>query len=74
MLKAAVFKSGLRRYDTVPRPGGPTGSCYYFINDSATPSFVIDVSPRTISASARRWRAIAASSLTTGERCASPRA
>jgi len=56
MLTEAVFNAGLRRYDT----GAPVGSnrgvagalepwrpqwiCYYFINDSAAPSFLIDVS------------------------------
>jgi bacillithiol biosynthesis deacetylase BshB1 len=45
LLTEAVFNSGLRRY-----PAGGTQAwkpewvCYYFINDSATPSFVIDVS------------------------------
>ena len=40
----AVFNSGLRRY---PAPGEPWKAdwiCYYFINDSAPPSFVVDVS------------------------------
>jgi N-acetylglucosamine malate deacetylase 1 len=44
-LTEAVFMSGLRRYDTVPGDAWrPEWSCYYFINDSAPPSFVVDVS------------------------------
>ena len=43
-LEQAVFKSGLRRYVTNEAPWRPDWSCYYFINTSATPSFVIDVS------------------------------
>jgi bacillithiol biosynthesis deacetylase BshB1 len=46
----AVFNSGLRKYGA-GGPGGMLGEpwkiewiCYYFINDSATPSFVVDVS------------------------------
>lgn len=47
LLTEAAFNAGLRRY-----PGGAEGHaawkaewlCYYFINDSAPPSFVIDVS------------------------------
>jgi bacillithiol biosynthesis deacetylase BshB1 len=43
-LDLAVFKSGLRRYDTGEPPWRPEWVCYYFINDGAAPSFVIDVS------------------------------
>jgi bacillithiol biosynthesis deacetylase BshB1 len=43
-LSQAAFKSGLRRYDTGLEPWRPEWVCYYFINNSATPSFVIDVS------------------------------
>ncbi len=43
-LDLAVFKSGLRRYVTSEAPWRPDWTCYYFINTSATPSFVIDVS------------------------------
>jgi bacillithiol biosynthesis deacetylase BshB1 len=46
LLTEAVFSAGLRRFDA--EGGGaawkPESICYYFINDSATPSFVIDVS------------------------------
>ena len=44
LLASAVFKAGLRRY---PAPGAPWHAqwvCAYFINDSAPPSFVVDVS------------------------------
>ncbi len=44
MLSEAVFNSGLRRYDTGSDAWRPEWACYYFINDSTTPSFVIDVS------------------------------
>ena len=44
MLRTAAFRSGLRRYDTGAEPWRPEWVCYYFINDSATPSFVVDVS------------------------------
>lgn len=45
VLRAAAFRSGLRR--CVTAEAGPWRAdwlCYYFINDSAPPSFVIDVS------------------------------
>lgn len=44
VLTEAVFNSGLRRYDTDGDPWRPHTVCYYFINDSVPPSFVIDVS------------------------------
>ena len=44
MLRAAAFTSGLRRYDTDAEPWRPDWVCYYFINDGAAPSFVVDVS------------------------------
>ena len=40
----AAFRSGLRRYDTGQEPWRAEWICYYFINDTAAPSFVIDVS------------------------------
>ena len=42
----AVFNSGLRRYDagTAAEAWRPEWVCYYFINDAAPPSFVVDVS------------------------------
>jgi bacillithiol biosynthesis deacetylase BshB1 len=44
VLTDAVFNSGLRRYEPAIAPWKPERVCYYFINDSAPPSFVIDVS------------------------------
>jgi bacillithiol biosynthesis deacetylase BshB1 len=44
VLTEAVFNSGLRRYDAVGAAWRPEWICYYFINDSAPPSFVVDVS------------------------------
>ncbi|MGH9173721.1 MAG: bacillithiol biosynthesis deacetylase BshB1 [Vicinamibacterales bacterium] len=44
VLRAAVFKSGLRRYETEADAWRPDWLCYYFINDSVPPSFVVDVS------------------------------
>ena len=44
VLTAASFTSGLRRYETDLDPWRPEWICYYFINDSTPPSFVIDVS------------------------------
>jgi N-acetylglucosamine malate deacetylase 1 len=43
MLTEAVFTSGLRRYEDGHDPWRPEWMLYYFINDSAPPSFVIDV-------------------------------
>jgi bacillithiol biosynthesis deacetylase BshB1 len=44
VLRAAVFKSGLRRYRPDTEAWRPDWLCYYFINDGAEPSFVVDVS------------------------------
>jgi N-acetylglucosamine malate deacetylase 1 len=44
MLREAIFKSGLSRYETGREPWRPEWTCHYFINDGATPSFVVDVS------------------------------
>jgi N-acetylglucosamine malate deacetylase 1 len=44
MLTEAVFSAGLRRYEADGEAWRPDWSCYYFINDSAPPSFVVDVS------------------------------
>lgn len=43
LLTEAAFSAGLRRYGAGD-PWKPDWICYYFINDSATPSFVVDVS------------------------------
>jgi N-acetylglucosamine malate deacetylase 1 len=44
VLTTAIFKSGLRRYEADTEPWRPEWTCYYFINDSTPPSFVVDVS------------------------------
>ena len=44
VLRRAIFKSGLRRYETTDPSWQPEWVCHYFINDSAPPSFVVDVS------------------------------
>ena len=44
VLRLAAFKSRLRGYATDADPWSPDWICYYFINDSVTPSFVVDVS------------------------------
>jgi N-acetylglucosamine malate deacetylase 1 len=44
VLRVAAFRSGLRRYMTDADPWRPDWVCYYFINDAAPPSFVVDVS------------------------------
>jgi bacillithiol biosynthesis deacetylase BshB1 len=44
LLTEAAFNSGLRRYAAPGEAWRPEWICYYFINDSAPPSFVVDVS------------------------------
>jgi LmbE family N-acetylglucosaminyl deacetylase len=44
LLTDAVFNARLRRYDAGADPWPTEWVCYYFINDSAPPSFVVDVS------------------------------
>ena len=44
LLTTAVFRSGLRRYSAQGQPWRPDWVVYYFINDSAPASFVVDVS------------------------------
>jgi len=44
VLDLAVFRSGLRRYVTDLAAWRPEWVCYYFINNSTTPTFMIDVS------------------------------
>lgn len=43
VLTEAVFNAGLRRYPSSGEAWKADWICYYFINDSATPSFVVDV-------------------------------
>ena len=71
MLTEAVFNSGLRRYDTGSDAWRPEWTCYYFINDSATPSFVLDVSAhyetkrRALACHVTQFRAFSSSSVQT---------
>lgn len=44
VLRIAAFRSGLRRFETADDAWRPDWVCYYFINDGASPSFVVDVS------------------------------
>jgi N-acetylglucosamine malate deacetylase 1 len=44
VLTEASFNAGLRRYVAQGEAWKPDWICYYFINDSTTPSFVVDVS------------------------------
>ena len=45
VLTEAVFSAGLRRYQAAGDAWKADWICYYFINDSSMPSFVVDVSP-----------------------------
>jgi len=44
VLTNAIFNAGLRRFDADGPAWKPEWVCYYFINDSVAPSFVVDVS------------------------------
>jgi bacillithiol biosynthesis deacetylase BshB1 len=44
LLTEAVFNAALRRYPAEGDAWRPGMTCYYFINDSVAPSFVVDVS------------------------------
>jgi bacillithiol biosynthesis deacetylase BshB1 len=44
LLTESIFNAGLRRYEADGDTWKPESVCYYFINDSAAPSFVVDVS------------------------------
>jgi bacillithiol biosynthesis deacetylase BshB1 len=44
LVRLAAFRSGLRRVETDRHAWRADWICYYFINDAATPSFVVDVS------------------------------
>jgi N-acetylglucosamine malate deacetylase 1 len=43
VLTEAVFNARLRRYEAGADPWAAQWICYYFINDSVAPSFVVDV-------------------------------
>jgi bacillithiol biosynthesis deacetylase BshB1 len=44
LLRDGVFNAKLRKYEAEGNPWQPEWVCYYFINDSAPASFVVDVS------------------------------
>jgi bacillithiol biosynthesis deacetylase BshB1 len=44
LLTEAAFNAGLSRYPCEGEPWKVDWICYYFLNDSTTPSFVVDVS------------------------------
>jgi bacillithiol biosynthesis deacetylase BshB1 len=44
VLRTATFKAGLRRFESETDAWRPEWVCSYFINDSTSPSFVVDVS------------------------------
>jgi bacillithiol biosynthesis deacetylase BshB1 len=44
LLTEAIFSAGLRRFEAGGAAWKPESVCYYFINDAAAPSFVVDVS------------------------------
>ena len=44
LLTEAIFNAGLRRFAAEGDAWKPDSVCYYFINDGASPSFVVDVS------------------------------
>jgi bacillithiol biosynthesis deacetylase BshB1 len=44
LLTESVFSAGLRRFQADGEAWKPESICYYFINDMAVPSFVVDVS------------------------------
>jgi bacillithiol biosynthesis deacetylase BshB1 len=46
LLTEAVFNAALRRYSSEGEAWKVEWVCYYFINDSAAPSFVVDVTDR----------------------------
>jgi N-acetylglucosamine malate deacetylase 1 len=55
VLTSAAFAAGLRRYAADGEPWRPDWICYYFINDSVAPSFVVDVSAHY----EKKWSALA---------------
>ena len=77
VLTDAVFNSGLRRCSAEGEPWKPEMTSYYFINESAQPSFVIDVSDhyetkrRALACHASQFRSPAATAVHT--RLTSPR-
>jgi LmbE family N-acetylglucosaminyl deacetylase len=77
VLTEAIFNSGLRRYRAEGEPWKPDMTSYYFINESASPSFVIDVTDyydtkrRALACHASQFRPLATDAVHT--RLTSPR-
>jgi len=71
LLTESVFSAGLRRFQAEGEAWKPDWSCYYFINDSAPPSFLIDVSDhyetkrRALACHASQFRPAAPDAVTT---------
>lgn len=71
LLTEAIFSAGLRRFTADGEAWKPEWTCYYFINDSAPPSFVIDVSDhyetkrRALACHASQFRPTAAGAVAT---------
>lgn len=71
VLTEAVFNAGLRRYPADGDAWKPEWTCYYFINDAAPPSFVIDVTDyyetkrRALACHATQFRPAAADAVAT---------
>jgi N-acetylglucosamine malate deacetylase 1 len=77
VLTDVIFNAGLRRYPAEGEPWKPEMTSYYFINESAQPSFVIDVTDyydtkrRALACHASQFRAHTAGGVQT--RLTSPR-
>ncbi|MBI2188993.1 MAG: bacillithiol biosynthesis deacetylase BshB1 [Acidobacteria bacterium] len=71
LLTEAVFSAGLRRFPAAGEAWTPEAVCYYFINDLAAPSFVVDVSDyyeakrRALACHASQFRPTAAGAVPT---------
>ena len=71
LLTESVFSAGLRRFPAAGEAWKPEWSCYYFINDSMPPSFMIDVSDhyetkrRALACHASQFRPSAPDAVTT---------
>lgn len=71
LLAESVFSAGLRRYTAAGDAWKPAWVCYYFINESAVPSFVVDVTDyyetkrRALACHASQFRPAAADAVQT---------
>lgn len=71
LITEGVFSAGLRRYQADGESWTPAWSCYYFINDFAPPSFMIDVSDyyetkrRALACHVSQFRPVASDAVTT---------